>query len=245
MPFIPILILASTSSWPSEALIVQLANIIVTALLAAFLAKMNLDAQERARAEKTRSEQQSKDEKERSNAAAAHAEEVKRTLKITTDAAEKSARDAIVKAEEVRTTLQKATEVNAEKLEDVKASLAESNASGAKKLDDLATVAKATHTLVNSSMSAQLKISAVALRRIADLTVGLPSHEQDTQAADLAEKLYGEHVSKQAMVDAQPGTDEEKKGQRSGDEPLHVIVDNAPSQPVPVAQAPATDPKTT
>jgi hypothetical protein len=53
------------------------------------------------------------------------------------------------------------------------------------------------HTLVNANMGAQLKISAIALRRLAMLT----HNEQDIQAAVVAEKLLYEHEKKQAIVD--------------------------------------------
>jgi hypothetical protein len=59
-------------------------------------------------------------------------------------------------------------------------------------------VGEAIHTLVNSNMGAQLKIAAVALRRLADNT----THPDDVAAAVLAEKLLHEHEIKQASVDA-------------------------------------------
>jgi len=64
------------------------------------------------------------------------------------------------------------------------------------------------HTLVNANMGAQLKISAVALRRVADLT----KHPDDAIAAETAERLLAEHVSKQAAVDAET----KKKGGGNG-----------------------------
>lgn len=54
------------------------------------------------------------------------------------------------------------------------------------------------HVLVNSGMIAQLKISAVALRRVAKLS----NDVDDGAAADLAEKLLHEHERKQAIVDS-------------------------------------------
>ncbi len=56
------------------------------------------------------------------------------------------------------------------------------------------------HTLVNSNMGTQLKIAAVAIRRVATMT----NHADDMAAADLAEKLLAEHMHKQAVVDAKP-----------------------------------------
>ena len=86
----------------------------------------------------------------------------------------------------------------AKKVEEVKETLEVEKAATTEKLNDIAKVADATHTLVNSSMSAQLKISAVALRRIAELT----NHPEDKAAAVLAEKMDKEHTVKQAVVDA-------------------------------------------
>jgi hypothetical protein len=60
------------------------------------------------------------------------------------------------------------------------------------------------HTLVNSSYSAQLKINATAMRRIADLT----GHADDRKAAEQAERLYREHEAEQqklAAAKAGPG----------------------------------------
>lgn len=100
---------------------------------------------------------------------------------------ESTAKAAAVKAEEVKEVLEEATETTDKKLQGL-AEVAEE----AKKTGD------AIHVLVNSSMMAQLKISAVALRRIADLT----KHAGDIAAAELAEKLLHEHEKKQAAVDA-------------------------------------------
>lgn len=61
----------------------------------------------------------------------------------------------------------------------------------------IADTGEKTHILVNSSFSAQLKISALALRRIADLT----KHPDDEDAAKVAERLFHEHEQKQATVD--------------------------------------------
>lgn len=65
------------------------------------------------------------------------------------------------------------------------------------KLDGLAQVAADTHTLVNSSFAAQLKLTALAMRRIAELTHA----PEDVEAAEVAERLFRGHQSKQAVVD--------------------------------------------
>lgn len=66
------------------------------------------------------------------------------------------------------------------------------------KLEDIQKTGNAVHVLVNSAMSSQLRVSAVALRRIADLT----KHPDDAAAADLAENAHREHEMKQHVVDA-------------------------------------------
>lgn len=58
-------------------------------------------------------------------------------------------------------------------------------------------VGESIHVLVNSNMQAQLKISAIALRRIALLT----SDKEDKIASQLADKLLREHEKKQTEVD--------------------------------------------
>ena len=83
------------------------------------------------------------------------------------------------------------------KVEDVKQTLDESTTATTAKLSQLEHIATSTHTLVNSNMSAQLKISAVALHRIAELT----KHPDDIAAADLAAKNLSEHDAKQRIVD--------------------------------------------
>jgi hypothetical protein len=75
------------------------------------------------------------------------------------------------------------------------------------KLSDIAKTGEAIHILVNSNMAAQMKISAVALRRNAQLT----NHPDDIAAADLAEKLLQAHEHRQGLVDGKfPGR--EQKG---------------------------------
>jgi hypothetical protein len=79
----------------------------------------------------------------------------------------------------------------AQKVEAVKVALEASNRVSSKKLDDI-------HTLVNNNMAIQLKLNAVTLRRMA----GLTQEVGDIEAAAAAEKLYAEHMAKQALVDA-------------------------------------------
>jgi uncharacterized protein (TIGR02588 family) len=78
------------------------------------------------------------------------------------------AKEVAVKVAEVKTTLETTSEVNTHKLDEI-------------------------HTLVNGAMASQMKISAVALRRVADLS----KHADDIAAAELAEKTYRDHMSKQ------------------------------------------------
>lgn len=56
---------------------------------------------------------------------------------------------------------------------------------------------EASHILVNSNFEQQLKIAAVALRRVASLT----DHPADDEAATLAENLFHEHEARQKSVD--------------------------------------------
>lgn len=92
---------------------------------------------------------------------------------------------------------QRAAEKAARKVEDVKKTLEKTTASANKKLDAISKTGEAVHVLVNSSMSAQLKISMIALRRVAELT----SNHDDVAAAELAEKLFREHEVKQNVLD--------------------------------------------
>lgn len=90
----------------------------------------------------------------------------------------------------------------------VAAKLQEVNTATDGKLDGLQMMGAATHELVNSKMAAQLLLTKTALRRVAELT----KDPKDIEAAELAGRLYGDHQAKQATVDAQPGTDAEKRG---------------------------------
>lgn len=65
------------------------------------------------------------------------------------------------------------------------------------KLGKIAKTAESVHTLVNSAMGSQLKLNAVATRRLAMLT----NAPVDVDAAAIAEKALKEHESKQETVD--------------------------------------------
>ncbi len=67
------------------------------------------------------------------------------------------------------------------------------------KLNKIQETAEATHALVNSASLVQLRLHAVAARRIA----GLTGNKDDKEAADLAEKLALEHAEKQDKANAQ------------------------------------------
>lgn len=83
------------------------------------------------------------------------------------------------------------------KVEEVRQELKETTATSAEAMAELKTVTNDTHTLVNANMGAQLKISALALRRLAEYT----KHPDDVAAAELSEDLLSEHDKKQAVVD--------------------------------------------
>jgi hypothetical protein len=76
--------------------------------------------------------------------------------------------------------------------------LVQSTSINAEKLDAMALVGEKTHALVNSAMAAQLKIAAVALRRIANDSKNV----DDIAAAELAEKNLFDHQEKQKAADA-------------------------------------------
>jgi hypothetical protein len=61
-------------------------------------------------------------------------------------------------------------------------------------------MSEAIHTLVNSNMGEQLRISAVALRRIAETT----REPRDAEVAAEAERALSEHLAQQEEVDSRP-----------------------------------------
>lgn len=122
-----------------------------------------------------------------SEAVAQKAEEMRTTLAVATRKQEVALAQAAVKAEEVKTALVVATDK-----QNTAASQRED------KLDRIEKTTESVHTLVNSNMGVALKVSMVALRRVADLT----GHADDRAAADLAEKAFSAHEAKQAIVDS-------------------------------------------
>jgi len=87
----------------------------------------------------------------------------------------------------------KAQKAAATEVHDVKEALAESGKKRDEQLNQIQQVGADTHQLVNGSLTAQMKIGAVALRRLADNT----KHSGDIAAAELAEKTLQEHIDKQ------------------------------------------------
>ena len=102
-------------------------------------------------------------------------------------AIEKAADEAAVKVKEVKVTLEDSTGVVNEKLD----TIAKTTGENTKTTDKI-------HTLVNSAMGAQLRVAALALRRIASAT---DSTTEDKVAAEVAENAYREHEMKQKVVD--------------------------------------------
>jgi len=116
-------------------------------------------------------------------------------------AASQTATEASNEAAEKTEAVKKTAEKAATKVEEVKQELSASTTATNGKLDEIQKVGEENHVLLNSNMGAQLKISSVALHRIADLT----KHPDDIAAAELAESLLSEHVRKQAIVDRSQG----------------------------------------
>lgn len=99
---------------------------------------------------------------------------------------------AAVKVEEVAVTLVETTKINQDGMKDLK-----------KTADE-------THILVNSNFSNQLRVSALALRQVADYARQFDKerYEKANAAATAAEKLLEEHELEQKKID-----DKEKKGE--------------------------------
>ena len=98
---------------------------------------------------------------------------------------------AAIRAEQVKKTLEISTRLTVDKLA------------------NLTKVSKSTHSFVNSLMGEQLKQTAELSRWKANNT----KLKVDIKAAENAERLLKEHMEAQKIVDAQPGTDAEKKGE--------------------------------
>lgn len=100
------------------------------------------------------------------------------------------AKRAAVQVTEVKTELRRTThntEVKLDEISDISREV--------KKTGD------ATHTLVNGSFTVQLKISLIALERLAEIT----GNPKDIEAAKIAHDQYDQHLSKQNVID-QGGT---------------------------------------
>jgi hypothetical protein len=69
-------------------------------------------------------------------------------------------------------------------------------------VDETHDIAKATHTLVNSAYGASLRTALLALRQVALLTTDPVAKGVAEVAVVEAQKLYDEHMAKQAQVDA-------------------------------------------
>lgn len=119
-------------------------------------------------------------------------------LQMRTQAAIKEAAHlAAVKVEEVQRGAELSAELAAIKVESVAKTLANTTMSANEKFANLTELTKDTHSLVNSNMAVQLKLTATVSRRLAELT-GLA---EDIKAAELAEHLSMEHDTKQAALD--------------------------------------------
>lgn len=133
------------------------------------------------------------DQERRSEETAAKVDEVK-------DAVAHSSEDAAASVLEVRKT----AAGTAAKVEGVQKTLVQSTQESTHRLDDLTAVAlatqklgKKTHRMVNSAMGIQLRISALALRRLAQMT----GNPEDIAAAELAEQVYAEHHAAEVVVE--------------------------------------------
>ena len=82
-------------------------------------------------------------------------------------------------------------------VENVRTTLEDTTATSAAELAEVKQIATDTHTLVNSASLVNLRLYAVAARRIATLT----NDPADITAAEAAEKQAKEHQEKQDTVD--------------------------------------------
>ncbi len=108
---------------------------------------------------------------------------------------QRSADAAAMAVRQVKATLAEQNIVTSEKLAENTALTASTAAS----LDSATRVIDATHALVNSNAGIQLQLTAVVSRRLANLT----KDPEDIKAAELAEKLFREHNTRQVTADRQ------------------------------------------
>lgn len=123
--------------------------------------------------------------------------------RLRQDQADRS-KEAAVKVEEVKT----AAAAAAVKVEEVKQDLAVRTNATDKRLDGLAIVGNASHAFANARYGLLLDRLRRSDQRLADIT----NLVEDRQRAAASEMDYQSHVAAQVVVDAQPGTGEQKKG---------------------------------
>jgi hypothetical protein len=107
---------------------------------------------------------------------------------------------------------QEAAIVAAQKVEQVKNDLELRKMAENKRLDLLATVANATHVLVNSNMAAQLALNMSVTKRLADIT----NDQTDIDAYEHSTKMYNNHMELQVVVDEQQKVWEDTYGPSGG-----------------------------
>lgn len=114
---------------------------------------------------------------------------------------------------------------------DVKEALAANDTAMRGKLDYIQDTTTGTRRLVNGAMSANLRIAAVALRRIAHMT----GEEEDDRGARLAEKALLDH---EADLEA---ADRHVEGLSRSDAPQPVVVVNPAPIPVTMPDTPSPE----
>ncbi len=83
------------------------------------------------------------------------------------------------------------------KAEEVKEALSRTVTDNGERLDRISNVGKATLTLVNNAMAMQLKVNMLLARELA----AAKKDDSYVAAAEEAERLYVDHMAKQAKVD--------------------------------------------
>lgn len=132
------------------------------------------------------------DAKKAAEGAAVEVKEVRKELATTGSA-------SVQKLDAVKDELSATGEATVSRLTEVKNELITTGAVTSNKLNELLKVGAQTLIHVNSGRGEQLKIAALALRRVVDMKT--PAHPDDVAAAELAEKLYEEHMAGQAHID--------------------------------------------